>query len=314
MWEMTGRLSIAGNAATGLAGGTGTLNVNPGGTVSVAEDTVLFPNGTLRLQGGTLATTEISFEGGGQFQWTSGTLHVGIYNGNLTAPSGGTLAPGRSAGGTTVIGNYSQSPGATLEIEVGGTATATEFDFVNVTGTATLGGELALALINGFVPNPATQFVVLNAEVDLLSFFANAGNGQRLDTVNGVGSFLVHYGPTSAFDPDQIVLTDFELNPLPGDYNVNGVVDAADYVVWRNNEGTNNLLPNDPIGGTIDADQYNQWRSHFGETAGSGSAAGMNTAVPEPSSTLLLLMILASVSVVRRQPWLTRRVPQLVGA
>lgn len=27
-----------------------------------------------------------------------------------------------------------------------------------------------------------------------------------------------------------------------GDYNADGIVDAADYVVWRNNEGTNNTL------------------------------------------------------------------------
>ena len=56
-------------------------------------------------------------------------------------------------------------------------------------------------------------------------------------------------------------------SPLTGDYNNNGVVDAADYVVWRNNQGTSNALPNDPIGGMIGAAQYNQWRAHFGQTA-----------------------------------------------
>ena len=35
---------------------------------------------------------------------------------------------------------------------------------------------------------------------------------------------------------------------LAGDYNNNDIVDAADYVVWRNNENTNNTLPNDPLG------------------------------------------------------------------
>ena len=59
---------------------------------------------------------------------------------------------------------------------------------------------------------------------------------------------------------------------LAGDYNNNNVVDAADYVLWRENNGTNNTLPNDPIGGTIDVDQYNQWKANFGKTPGAGSA------------------------------------------
>ncbi len=46
--------------------------------------------------------------------------------------------------------------------------------------------------------------------------------------------------------------------PLEGDFNNDHVVDAADYVVWRKTEG-------------IQAG-YDAWRSHFGETAGSGTA------------------------------------------
>jgi hypothetical protein len=262
---------------------------------------VLFPNGLVRLQGGTFGTSAISFEGGGQFQWTSGTLHVGIFEGNLTAPSGGTLAPGRSAGSTTVLGEYTQSTGATLEIEIGGTATATEFDFVDVTGTATLGGELQLALINDFVPDPDDEFIVFNAG-DVLSFFTNAGNGQRVETVDGIGSFRVHYGPTSAFNPDQIVLSEFLPAGLPGDYNQNGIVDAADYVVWRK---TN-----------INGQQgYNDWRANFGATGGpsgpgalvSGfvryvpSGGGAGTAIPEPGGVWLVGIGLASIAIGSRR-------------
>jgi hypothetical protein len=87
--------------------------------------------------------------------------------------------------------------------------------------------------------------------------------------------------------------------PEPGDYNRNGVVDAADYVVWRANQGTNNVLANDPIGGTIGAAQFSQWRAHFGQTAGSGAGALANAAVPEPA-TLLLIMFAASGWCLRR--------------
>ncbi|HEX2477215.1 MAG TPA: hypothetical protein VHK01_20840 [Lacipirellulaceae bacterium] len=271
-WTIGGRLSMGGIAATGADGGNAQLNIHSGGTVDVAEDTVIFDNGFLFLQGGTLATTGIS---GGSFIWSSGTLHVGIFDGDLTNPSDGTLAPGRSAGGTTILGDYTQSAGATLEIEIGGTATATQFDFVDITGTATLGGELQLALINGFVPDPEDEFIVFNAG-DLLSFFTNAGNGQRVETIDGVGSFLVHYGPTSIFNPNQIVLSEFAPARVPSDYNGDGVVDAADYVVWRKYDGSQA--------------GYDLWRANFGATVGSGAEASSNAAVPEPTTLFIVLV------------------------
>jgi hypothetical protein len=72
---------------------------------------------------------------------------------------------------------------------------------------------------------------------------------------------------------------------LTGDYNSNGKVDAADYVVWREALNTTTVLPNDPTGGTITTTQYNTWRANFGN-GGAGSAA----AVPEPSASLLVLI------------------------
>jgi hypothetical protein len=70
---------------------------------------------------------------------------------------------------------------------------------------------------------------------------------------------------------------------LAGDFNDNDVVDAADYIVWRKNNGTTNVLPNDTIGGTIDEDQYNLWKANFGSVPASASLLSPST-VPEPSS------------------------------
>jgi hypothetical protein len=75
-----------------------------------------------------------------------------------------------------------------------------------------------------------------------------------------------------------------------GDYNRNGVVDAADYVVWRNALNTTAVLPNDPIGGMIGSGQYNNWRSHFGATTSSGSGLASGGAVPEPGCVMLALV------------------------
>jgi hypothetical protein len=79
---------------------------------------------------------------------------------------------------------------------------------------------------------------------------------------------------------------------VPGDYNQNGVVDAADYVVWRNNLGSAVALPNEGSGitpGSVTTEDYTYWRSRYGATSGAGSVLG--GAVPEPSAWLLLTLI-----------------------
>jgi hypothetical protein len=86
--------------------------------------------------------------------------------------------------------------------------------------------------------------------------------------------------------------------PTSPDYNGNGVVDAADYVLWRK---TPAAFGGDPAG-------YNLWRTNFGSTAGSGSAdqpAGgapspSLAAVPEPASILMLLAVSLAALYLRR--------------
>ena len=83
-----------------------------------------------------------------------------------------------------------------------------------------------------------------------------------------------------------------------GDYNNNGVVDAADYVLWRNG----GPLQNDPIGPPIGSAQYDQWKANFGKPgpgAGSGSALGQ---VPEPTTIALVGLLVSCLLVCRRKP------------
>ena len=83
---------------------------------------------------------------------------------------------------------------------------------------------------------------------------------------------------------------------LPGDFNLDGTVDAADYVVWRKGLGT-----------TYAQDDYNVWQANFGATLGSGAALPatepLSPAVPEPTSLALLLLASAALFVVRRTPF-----------
>jgi hypothetical protein len=79
----------------------------------------------------------------------------------------------------------------------------------------------------------------------------------------------------------------FASTSFPGDFNNDGTVDAADYVVWRKKLGT-----------TYTQSDYDAWRANFGKTAGSGAAlpsAEPLPAVPEPSSELLIMLAIGFI-------------------
>ena len=103
--------------------------------------------------------------------------------------------------------------------------------------------------------------------------------------------------------------------PLPpvGDYNGNFVVDAADYVIWRDTLGsTTDLRANGSNVGRsankIDQLDYLVWRSNFGDTAAGGSGAsslmGSAGTIPEPSSVYLAATLAAFLFQRRRLRYL----------
>jgi hypothetical protein len=94
------------------------------------------------------------------------------------------------------------------------------------------------------------------------------------------------------------LVADVGMVAVPGDYNRNGAVDAADYVLWRKFNNTATTLPNDSTPGT-DASDYAVWRAHFGQMAGSGSGAVANATVPEPATVVLLTIATAGLCVRR---------------
>lgn len=77
-------------------------------------------------------------------------------------------------------------------------------------------------------------------------------------------------------DGARIDIGAFELqpNPLPGDYNFNGVVDAADTVLWRETIGSTSDLRADGDGdGIVDQDDFGVWRAHFGKQSIAGATS-----------------------------------------
>ena len=114
------------------------------------------------------------------------------------------------------------------------------------------------------------------------------GHLVTFDTATGAATDL---GTTAASFLDGIAFKPSAAAGVQGDYNGNGVVDAADYVLWRDSVGQA-TLPNRGSGitGPVGVADYNFWRSHFANTSGSGAGGLSNSPVPEPSALLLVVV------------------------
>jgi probable HAF family extracellular repeat protein len=97
--------------------------------------------------------------------------------------------------------------------------------------------------------------------------------------VSADGNAIVGYGTRNGNTEAFIAVVPVE---LPGDFNLDGTIDAADYVVWRKNSGT--------------PESYNTWRANFGATLGKGVGGSVShNAVPEPHSLLLFTVTVPSL-------------------
>jgi hypothetical protein len=79
---------------------------------------------------------------------------------------------------------------------------------------------------------------------------------------------------------------------LTGDFNGNGTVDAADYVLWRNGDALQNEGGVTP--GSATPEDYQTWRTNFGKSG--GGAAGLVAAVPEPGAAALVAIAMCIIA------------------
>lgn len=95
----------------------------------------------------------------------------------------------------------------------------------------------------------------------------------------------------------------FEMNVAPGDFNFDGVVNAADYTVWRNTFGlTTNAAADGNGDGIVDLADHSVWRNTLGMTGASlSSGAGSSVAVPEPTSVGLVGIVFLLICAGRRK-------------
>ena len=135
--------------------------------------------------------------------------------------------------------------------------------------------------------------------VDGVRYQTDGDTGLSSTILNNLGNF---FSTSIAARTLQV----FVISGVPGDYNRDGTVDAADYAVWRKAQGTTMQLPNDNgIGGMVGLAQYNLWRSGFGTPGGSGRKFAVWPTVPEPAPVLMAIVAVAWLLIVRLRTNLT---------
>ena len=259
-------LSVSGVPTILLATAPHTFNATGSNTITLAADAP--------ISGATFGITKT---GTGSLNLNATNTHTGLttVNGGSLTVSGATATI--SAGDLTVsAGSAAISAGvvnaladlAKLTLLGGGTAGVADTGFINL-GTGI---------------NETINTLILGATAQATGTYGSSLSSATFmldEYFSGTGILTIMNIPV----------------PVPGDYNNNGVVDAADYVLWRKGGPLQNEV-NNP--GTVDAQDYTEWRTRFGNTSGSGAGLDAAAGVPEPATFGLLFTMLVCVFSSRR--------------
>jgi hypothetical protein len=265
-------VSVAANATvwevnvSGTVSQTMTIEVQNGVTLQTFSGINIEQGGGIRLNNGTLDTQYVEMIGGtltgaGRIETGSGPIPGQVEN-RL-----GTIAPGNGIGELEIIGRFANGPGGTLAFELSGDALG-QYDQLIVDGSVTLDGTLAVSLINQFAPDIGDAFTLIDFTEDL---------GGQFDTLLLPSAFEWDV----AYGEHDVVLTAVGIG---GDFNLDGTVDAADYVWWRKTGGTE-----------LD---YLKWQNNFGRSL-AGSGGNDFSGVPEPCSAALAFLAACGLALSR---------------
>jgi hypothetical protein len=202
---------------------------------------------------------------------------------------------------------------------------------VDGTNTIVPGGKIAKAAADGFVHQHL-----------FFSLQDNDGNSSTLPVdglyliamrlklpglADSLPVFMVFGTPGSSLSAEDDAAVPWVKQQLsiPGDYNQNGVVDAADYVLWR--KTLNSSVSPQGSGadgnsnGSIEAEDLTFWRQHFGQASqiivntasGAGTSEGVFFgSVPEPTTAWLLLLATVMASGQIRHRSMSHRITSVI--
>jgi autotransporter-associated beta strand protein len=281
--EYSGVITNGGASAAGSAEpihldkvGTGTLTLS-GNTLYNGTTTV--NAGTLRVNGTHDWGDAYVVKSGGTL---AGTGHINTRSGfGVTVEAGGKLAPGASAGTLhmnldaavlDISGAVAASNSQSMQFELAAVGASDLIQLTNLTTALNIGtgvlefDDFVFTNLGGMVNGVYTLF---DSSTPISGTLGSALSGM-------IGSFSA---TLSLGDGGNDILLTTMGGSLPGDFNNDGKVDGADYVVWRKNPSA--FLPA----------TYDTWRSNFGNPPGAG--AGLDGgAVPEPAALAIAVAML----------------------
>ncbi|HEY1583013.1 MAG TPA: putative Ig domain-containing protein [Chthoniobacterales bacterium] len=162
-WTNTGNIYLGSLSASNPPS---TLAVTGGSTMRVNNQMTIFQSGTATVDGDSMmAVGTGDFGPGGTLRVSTGGILSGYgqVQAQVIVAEGGQIFPGNSPGIFNITGDYQQLAGSTYSAEIGGTTAGTDFDQINATGAATLGGTLKVRLVKGFTPTVGQKFQVVKA-------------------------------------------------------------------------------------------------------------------------------------------------------
>jgi autotransporter-associated beta strand protein len=266
-----------------------TFSLSHANNVNTFQGSINVKRGVLRLDSSLNAA---NFSGAGFNATTTGTVQVQVgqtfsfgSGGDNTSYDGILAGAGTfrkvGAGTTTFTGTQANTHSGDTRIE-GGTLSITQPYLAN-------GGDVYLTTGSTFDLNFLATDVIDSLYIDGVlqeaGIWGSQDSGAAHPTMLITGSGLLD-------------VTTGAVMGVPGDFNEDGKVDAADYAKWRANDGPNAPLPNDN-GLATQQERYDLWVASFGDMAGSGSGSSL-AAVPEPASMALVIFGLAAFVIGRR--------------
>ena len=249
-------------------------------------------------------TVNLVKNGAGKWRLTSNNTYTGttsvnagtlLINGTQTGAGLTTVAAGATLGGTGTLGgaltnNGIVNPGdgvGTLSVNGNTIMSADSHLAIGLSGTTAdklaVTGNLDLVSLGNFLDvtgvGTGTSWVIATYTGTLTGTFETITSGYSVNYGTGTNS--------------QITLNSVGMPGVAGDYNNNGVVDAADYVVWRNGGPLQNEVATI---GRITATARTTRRGELGLAI----LRDPGRARPSPSQTSVLLLGLGLVARARQ--------------
>jgi T5SS/PEP-CTERM-associated repeat protein len=297
--EAGGNINANGNTTLSLTGGLD----NSGRVTFTAADAYAYGDitnnggGLVGLANASTATFVGAFINNGDVYVGSDSraAFCGPVSGSGNFPGGGTIefvdgfSPGASPATISFGGDVLFSASALLAIELGGTVGGDEYDRLNVAGDLTLGGTLQVSLIYDFAPDVGDTFDILDWGV--LS-------GAEFDAIE-----LPDLAGRKAWDTSELYSTGAitVIGMLDGDTDIDWDVDSVDYGVFVSAFGdTGDWRTDFNEDGRIDLADFVLMRKNFGISAGASPGSNTTTnATPEP--TTLGLLAIGGLTLLRRR-------------